>query len=213
MKHAFVIMSVLALVSGCIRPPDYSAFRTHQPKSILVLPPMNQTVAVEAPYSYLSTVSMPLAEAGYYVFPVGVVDAFLKENGLPTPGEMHSVPVQKLGEVFGADSVLYVTITEWGQKYVVLSSNTIVAAEARLLDADTGIQIWQGKVRLVQQSGGSGNLVADLIVAVVEQIIDSSTDQARLLSRPANFALLTHQQTGLPPGPRHPAYASDSRGR
>jgi hypothetical protein len=40
-------------------------------------------------YIYLSTLTKPLAEKGYYVLPVAVIDQFLKENGLPTPAEMN----------------------------------------------------------------------------------------------------------------------------
>ena len=204
-----------SLSQGCatIPPPDYSAFRAHEPRSILVLPPLNSTVSVPAPYSWLSTVTMPLAEDGYYVFPVAVVDAFLKENGLPTPGEMHGVAPQKLAEVFGADAILYLTITEYGQKYVVLSSNTVAGATARLVDAKTGMQLWEGKVNLVQGSGGSGNLIADLIIAAVDQIVDSSTDQAHTLSRSANFLLVHDKTRGIPPGVRHPRHGQDPRGR
>lgn len=206
---------VAAQLAACAAAPpvDYAPFRVHEPRSILVLPPLNQTVDVKAPYSWLSTVTMPLAEEGYYVFPVAVVDAFLKENGLPTPGEMHAVPVQKLGEVFGADAVLYVTITQWGQKYRVISSDTVVAAEATLVDSRSAVPIWQGKVALVDSSGGSGNLIADLVIAAIEQIVDSSTDRAHPLSRTANFALLYNPERGLPFGARSPKYAADSRGR
>ena len=44
--------------------------------------PLNASPDVKATYSYLSTVTRPLAERGYYVFPVAVVDQVLKDNGL-----------------------------------------------------------------------------------------------------------------------------------
>lgn len=213
--RSLAMVALLVALNGCatVPPPDYAAFRAHEPRSILVLPPLNSTVAVDAPYSWLSTITMPLAEDGYYVFPMSVVDAFLKENGLPTPGEMHGVPVQKLGEVFGADAVLYLTITQYGQKYVVVSSNTVVGATARLVDTKTGLQLWEGKVNLVQSSGGSGNLIADMVIAAIEQIVESSTDQAHLLSRSANFLLVHDQVRGIPYGARHPKHGQDRRGR
>src|ERR1700739_4544534 len=83
----------LVLLAGCqtTQPYDYTNFHAHPPRSILILPPLNQSNAVEGTYGYLSTVSSPVAELGYYVFPVQVVDQFLKENGMPTAGEMHQV--------------------------------------------------------------------------------------------------------------------------
>ena len=83
--RAATFAALLLVVVGCAntKPVDYTAFREHRPKSILVLPPLNQSTVVEGTYGYLSTVSRPLAEMGYYVFPVAEVDEFLKETGCP----------------------------------------------------------------------------------------------------------------------------------
>ncbi len=59
-----------------------------------------------ATYGWLSTVTRPLAEAGNYVFPVAVVDELLRQNGMQTPGEMHTVPLDKVREIIGADASL-----------------------------------------------------------------------------------------------------------
>ena len=127
------VCSVAALLlAGCAaqKPFDYTNYRQHPPRSILVLPPLNQSTAVEATYGYLSTVTRPIAELGYYVFPVAVVDQFLKENGLPSAGEMHQVPLNKVAEILGADAVLFVTVEEYGTKFQVLNSATIVQANS-----------------------------------------------------------------------------------
>src|SRR5215211_6924656 len=102
--HALCWTALALIVAGCATTPpcDYTNFRQHRPRSILVLPPLNQSTAVEGTYGYLSAVTMPLAELGYYVFPVAVVDQFLKENGMPTAGEMHQVPLKKVSEIIGA---------------------------------------------------------------------------------------------------------------
>jgi hypothetical protein len=195
-------------------PTDYSAYRAHLPRSVLVLPPLNQSVYVNAPYSYLSTISRPLAEAGYYVFPVAVVDAFMKENGLPTPGEMHDAPLDKIGEVFGADAVLYVLIEDYGQKYQVLSSTTIVQAKARLVDVPTGTTLWEGSMQVAQGSGDSGGgLIGMLITAAVAQMIESSGDSAHALAAQANTQMIFNPNNGLLLGPYHPDYDADPRGR
>ena len=64
--------AVIALIlTGCAAQPyDYTNYRQHPPRSIVVLPPLNESTAVEATYGYLSTVTRPIAEQGYYVFPV-----------------------------------------------------------------------------------------------------------------------------------------------
>jgi len=197
-------VALATLLTGCVnRPYDYTNFHAHPPRSILVLPPLNQSTDVRGTYGYLSTVTMPLAEMGYYVFPVAVVDQFMKENGLPTAGEMHEVPLNKIREIVGADAVLYVTLKQYGSKYEVITSATIVTAEAKLVDTQTGLTLWEGKAS-AEQSSSSGNIIADLIVAAVDQAINSSTDQAHEVSRLANAQLFTIKDHGLLYGPYHP---------
>lgn len=79
----FIILLVIVLTCSCstLNKQDFSSYRAHMPGSILVLPPLNESTDVNAPYVYLSTISEPLANRGYYVFPVAVIDAFMKDNG------------------------------------------------------------------------------------------------------------------------------------
>lgn len=107
------------LVQGCATrtPLDYSAFKESRPKSILVLPPVNNSPDVSASYSVLAQVTHPLAESGYYVIPVSLVAEAFKENGLTQPTEMHATSLEKLNQIFGADSALYLTITKFGPIY------------------------------------------------------------------------------------------------
>jgi len=206
---------------GCAtaKPFDYTNFRAHQPRSILVLPPVNQSTDIRGTYGYLSTVTEPLAEMGYYVFPVAIVDQFLKDNGLPGPGEMQQAPLQKFAEIFGADSVLYLTLLEYGTQYHVLNSAATAHAKARLVDTKTGLVLWEGETRAQQVSGGGGGgLVGALVQAAVSQAVNSTADAAHLISADANTMLFTgislsaydaHSTgTGGPAllyGPYHPA--------
>ncbi|MBL0717335.1 MAG: DUF799 family lipoprotein [Desulfosarcina sp.] len=62
-----VFLCVTFLTSACttIPPYDYSAFERSKPRSIVVIPPKNNSIEVNAPYIYLSTLTRPLAEKGY----------------------------------------------------------------------------------------------------------------------------------------------------
>lgn len=206
-------VAVLGLaLTGCQTAPpyDYTNFRQHHPRSILVLPPLNESTAVEATYGYLSTVTMPLAEMGYYVYPVAVIDQFLKENGMPTAGEMHQVPLKKVDEIIGADAVLFVTVEQYGTKYQVINSASIVRARAKLVDVKTGLLLWEGVGMAQEDSGGSGNIIGDLISAALTQVINSSTDRAHKVAPMANANLLAVKGRGILYGPRHPEFAKQN---
>lgn len=209
------LVAGILLATGCATAPktfDYSTYRQHPPRSILVLPPTNDSVAVNAPYVYLSTITQPLAEAGYYVFPVAVIDAFMKENGLTNPTDMQSAPLNKIAQYIGPDAVLYTHINEWGQKYHVLSSDTTVDITARLVDTATGATLWTGKEKLVQgSSNGQGGLLAMVIVALVDQIANTAGDRTHEVSAVANAQMINDKHTGLPLGPYNPDHVTDPR--
>ncbi len=201
---------LIAAVSGCVAPADYTNFRAHRPRSILVPPPLNESTDTAATYGYLSTVSRPISEMGYYVFPVTVIDQFFKENGMPTAYEMHQAPLNKIEEIFGADAVLYTKVKQYGTKYVVISSTTIVEVEAKLVDVKTGTTLWQNTALYQMNSGDSGGgLIGAIITAAISQVINSSTDQAHALCPAANAQLLTVKNRGLLYGPYHPEYLTE----
>jgi hypothetical protein len=142
-----------------------------------------------------------LAEKGYYVLPVAVIDQFLKENGLPTPAEMNGIPLEKIREHTGADAVLYVEIEEFGQKYLVLSSVAIVRAKLKLVDTKTGELLWESGAfaRLdSNNSNNSGGILASIISAALTQVIEDRTPEA---SGMANYFAIHAEKTGLLDGP------------
>ncbi len=196
-----------SLACTTVEPYDYTLFRAHQPRSVLVLPPLDNSMEVDATYAYLSTVTQPLAERGYYVFPVAVVDRLLRDNGLPGPGEMHQTPLARLGEVFGADAVLYITLHDWGTAYRVLDSSTEVTAEGSLVDVKTGTEIWHGKHTAVYSSSAGSSSITDMLVgAIVNQIMSSVVDPSLDVARQCNAGLFCNDHDGLLLGARHPDF-------
>ena len=205
---------LVTLLTGCAvnSPKDQTAQRQSKPRSIVVLPPLNNSPDIRASYSFLSTVTYPLAELGYYVFPVALVDQTFKENGMPNPGEMHQVPPQKLGEIFGADAALFITIDKYGATYQILSSAVIVQAKARLVDTRNGQTIWEGSASASSdESGGSssGSLLGMVLNGLIQQVINNIGDKGHPVARITSARLLSASPGGLLHGPRSPRYGTD----
>ena len=209
---ALIMICLTALLSGCATPTpyDYSALRDSNPRSILVLPPVNQTLDTKASYSFLSQVTYPLAESGYYVLPVAVVDEIFRENGMVNPEDIHGLPLDKLQNVFGADAALYITISKYGTSYQLISSDTRVTAEASLIDMRSGQLLWKGAATASsteQNNNASGGLVGLLVQALVDQIANSITDRSHEIAGITSARLLSSSAPkGLLPGPRSPHY-------
>jgi hypothetical protein len=213
---ALAAVTALAVSCSTTPPPpyDYGPYLAHMPRTILVLPPLNESPEVEAPYSFLSTVTAPLAERGYYVFPVAVVDEMLKQNGCPTPGEMHQVPLEKFRDVFGADAVLYLKVREWGTSYHVIDSVTTVAVEGRLVDVATGVEFWSGSAMATHGSSqGQSDLFGMLAAALVNQVVSSAADPAHNLAPAVSAGFVNNPHHGMLLGPRDPGYEADQKKR
>ena len=207
-----LVFLAASFLSACATTPfDYSNYRQARPKTILVLPPINKSTEVLASYSYLSTVTQPLAEKGYYVFPVAVIDQMMKENGLPTPGEMHQASLKKIAEIINPDAVLYITLEEYGSKYHVINSSTQVGLSARLVSTRDGSALWTGKshVTVNPSTDTRAGLFGALLAAAIHQAINSSTDAAHPVCRQANHALFNSHGHGLLYGPYHKEYLKD----
>ncbi len=203
-----ILAALVIPVSGCLAPVDYSEYLTRFPRSVLVLPPLNDAVEVEAPDMFMSTVTTPLAERGYYVFPIAVVDQVFKDNGVPTPGDMHQVSHGKLREIFGADAALYVVIENWTTQYLVLVTQTTVTIDYRLVDLSSSAVIWHQKQTMVHSSGGGG-LAEMLVAAAVDALVKAFVDPYRPLAIQANVTMFNDSHRGLLTGERHPDFEKD----
>jgi hypothetical protein len=209
-------VAALALLAGCATPPpayDYSAFRKNRPASMLVLSPVNDTPDVKASNGVLATTAYPLAEAGYYVLPAGLVSETFRQNGLTGAADIHEVAPARLREIFGADAAVYMRVKKYGTTYMVVGSETRVTVEAKIVDLRSGDMLWSGiATASSQESQGSNQagLLGLLVQAVVGQIVGTVTDASFNYAAIANQRLLGAPiKNGILSGPRSPQYQKD----
>jgi hypothetical protein len=211
----FLALCLTSLLGACATPVpfDYTAFKQDRPASLLVLPPLNESKDIKATSGVLATTTLPLAEAGYYVMPVSLVDETFKQNGLTTPTDIHEVPAAKLREIFGADAAVYIRVKQYGTSYMIIGSETRVTVDGKIVDLRSGRELWSGSATASSQESESSNqagLVGLLVKAVVSQIIGTVMDAS------FNYAGITNQRllgaprkNGLLAGPRSPSYQKD----
>lgn len=217
MKHLIYIFSgviILLFITGCgvssqsivTKGQLYPKLYENHPKSILVLPAKNTTTSVDAANHFSYTITKPLAEKGYYVFPVHLVDSFFKSENLVNTEQIHQIPVQKLKEIFNASAILYVDINAWDTNYAVFASSVDVGLSLSLIDASSGKEIWQNNAYSYSYSGVDGNNgLAGLIISAIAAAVNTSVDYTELasVSNAEGVAL-------LPTGPYHPTYVEDT---
>lgn len=195
---------LVAVLTGCAAPvkKDLSAFNTAAPKSILVVPAVNKTLDVDAPNYLLSTLTVPLAEKGFYVFPVNTAKFVLEQEGYYEGEQVHRQSPEALAKLFGADAVLYVTINRWDAQYAVLAATVTVEFDYRMVASD-GTEIWQANQRMQYspQSNGGGSPLAMLITAAINAAVARAAPNYLPLTQQANQMVFVLGPNAIPNGP------------
>lgn len=212
MKYIRVIILIVfvVVISGCVTAPkDYTKFLAANPRSILIVPVVNNSVEVTAADFMLSTITIPLAENGYYVFPINLVKRVMEDEGLSDASLVHSSPTDKLCNLFGADAVLYITIEKWDAQYMLLSTQVTVELKYQIRDGKTGDTLWedQEKMVYVPQNSSGGHPIAALVVMAVNAAMTKAAPNYIPLAKQANAKAFTYPGPGIPPGP----YAADRK--
>ena len=203
----------LVLLAGCANAPpkpNYGPFRADNPHSILVVPVINRSVDVNAPDYFLATITRPLAERGYYVFPVNMVRSVLADDGLSDANLVHSGDPRRLGELFGCDAIMYIAIERWDARYVVLSTTVTVELTYHLKSARSGQELWTNHQTVVYQPRSGGGGIAGLVADAVAAAITKAAPNYIPLARQANAGAIDLKHTGLPAGPHDSMYLKDS---
>jgi hypothetical protein len=205
MKRALVLA---ALAAACAQPPkkDYSKLVSSNPRAILVVPVVNKSVDVDAADYFLSTLSVPLAERGYYVFPVNLVKRMLEDEGMADASLVHGTDPGRLCALFGADAVLFVTIEQWTAKYMLISTQVTVEFHYVLKDGRTGEELWKDHETGVYSSDSAGGGLAGAIAAA---IVAKAAPNYMPLAREANARAMAYPGPGFPAGPYRPEYRND----
>ena len=208
MKWLLAVLAVL--LTGCVTTApkkDLSAFQAAAPRSILVVPSVNKTLDVDAPSYLLSTLTVPLAEKGYYVFPVHTIKTVLEQEGFYEGEQIHAQPPESLAKMFGADTILYVTINRWDAQYALLTTVVTVDFDYRIVNKD-GAELWATKQQMQYRpdnSNNAGSPLAQLLVAAINAAVTRAAPNYIPLTRQANAQVFVLGPSAIPNGPYKPA--------
>jgi hypothetical protein len=189
---------------GDLFPNMYS----EQPRSILVLPPINKSTNPAAPEYYMATIAIPLTLTGYYVFPVELVSEMLKQENIYDTDLLYTRPLNTFGEDFGADAVLYTRIKKWGMTHTGLLSRLLISFDAAIVSTNTSEQLWkESRTVMVDLSGENTSTTgsAGLLIKSMTTDADSVAADSVSYAHKANSRLIE----SLPFGPYHENYLQD----
>lgn len=202
---------VILLFSGCAQMGTKqesfpSMYTDKKPVTILVVPAINESTAADAGDLLNVTVAQPFTNHGYYVLPMPIVAHIFRNEGILEGTQLKGIPTSIFKDNFGADAVLFMTIESWDKNYAVLAANVVVGIEYVLLSTTSNEVLWSYEQQVVvDTSGGSGNLLADVI----------STALATGLTDYSSVARQVHAEAvkALPFGQYHPRSGTDGAER
>ena len=204
--YALAMSVGLLLLTGCVTQPtkpDQSALVSAAPRSILIVPTINRSLDVDAPNYVLASLPIPIAERGYYVFPVNTTKFVLEQEGFYEADRLHEQPPQSLAKLFGTDAILYVAIKQWDAKFAVFTTVVTVDFDYRLVSKN-GVELWRDNKRMQYQPQNNNNAMspmAALVTAAINAAVTRAAPNYMPLTQQANQEVFVTGHNALPNGP------------
>lgn len=204
-----IILTCLVVVCSCsvpnqmTRESQYAAMYNNMPLTILVMPPINNTSNVEAKDLLYTSISRPLAEAGYYVIsPLLAMDVLKAESAYDSELFIDK-PLTTFMDYFGADAVVFSQIDEWTKKGFGINTKIryiIKSASSGEILFDRSCELYLD----LQQNSGNNSALAILADLVVSAISTATTDHI-IAARKANYYIFRD----IPRGKYNSLYMQD----
>ena len=210
-KSIILILSLIIL-NGCAtiitKGEAFPKMYQEKPVSILVLPPINESTAADAKEYYSTTIAEPLSFAGYYVFPIEIVNEVLKQEGIYDTELIVNLDASKFKEYFGADAVLFTRIISWNTSYYVIGGNVKVHIAFDLVSTNTGETLWSYNDKLTVDTTADDNAIggaAGLLLQLAATAIQTAAQEYTPLAKKVNTTVLKT----IPFGIYHTQYGTD----
>ncbi|MCL4477589.1 MAG: DUF799 family lipoprotein [Deltaproteobacteria bacterium] len=141
-KVYLAIIAILFTISCATIPKNFGPERI-MPSSILVIPPMNDTVDLSAPDVVWPIVHNQIIVRGYKSPSIAFVKQVLLQHHIHYAGEINMYTPEELGKMFDVDAVLYTTITDWATTWLIVYASQTVGLQFVLKSAKDGQLLWK----------------------------------------------------------------------
>ena len=141
-----ILVGVVVFFFGCAGGAHHSVapdYKDRAPRSIAVLPILNETVSLKAPEMFRPILLNKVSLKGYETPASAYIDGRLREKGIHEAGQVNTLTPQELGNLLGADALLYAYVTEFSTTYLLAYASMTVGARFELKDTKTGEKLWE----------------------------------------------------------------------
>ncbi|CAK7014465.1 MAG: Putative lipoprotein/NMB1162 [Parabacteroides sp.] len=210
MKKLVYLLLIAAGLVSCTttnevtRQKNYPKMYEDKPLSILIMPPINKTVDVDAKEYFYTSMAKPLCEKGYYVISPFVAMDFLKSESAYDSELFIDGDLAPFRNILGADAVLFTVINKWDKS--TIGGKITVDIEYVLKSTATREVLFERKGELtvdtsVNSGGGGWGALIDLAASALSTAL---TDKVVAARRCNNYVL-----RDLPEGRYSPLFEKD----
>jgi hypothetical protein len=124
---------------------------------------MNDTSDLDAPIVFRLLARAELADKGYALIDFNRIDEALQRQGIQEAGQIEVLTSREIGELIGADGLLYVRVMSYGRQVGV---HIKMEGSFTLVNARTGQKLWYSELGVSEDivlEGGGVALGAELI--------------------------------------------------
>lgn len=200
---AFIIFNGCTVVEPIKKSVAYQGMYVERPLSVLIMPPINRSTNVEAKEYFHSTLTVPLANKGFYVLPPFLSMELLKKESAYDAELFLTDPLHKFGEYFGADAVLFTIIHSWDKSYSIVS----VEIEYIMKSTKTNEVVYKRRGRVNYDTSVTTNQpgLAAALISIAMTAINTAVTKYIDVARTCNAYALQD----LPSGAYSPHYIID----
>jgi hypothetical protein len=191
MKNIIIYLSVIiTLLTSCATTTPikksiaYEGMYKEMPLTILLMPPINRSTAVDAKEYFYATLNVPLNNKGFYVLPPFLTMDVLKRESAYDAELFINGSISKFGEIFGADIALFTIIEKWDKS--AIGATVTVSVEYIAKSTKTNETLYSRKGTIIYDAsvksgaGGAFGALLDLAASAINTAATKYVDIGRV---------------------------------
>ena len=200
MRNLLICVLSALLLSSCAtvvtRGTQYPKMYEEKPVSVVIMPPINQTNFVEAKEYFYTTMYLPLAEKGYYVFSPYLTMEMLQEESAYDSELFLESDLSAFKNFLDADAAMFTIIKSWSRNNV--GGKITAGVEYILRSTKTGETLYkrEGLITVDTSVNAGGSGLAGALVNMAATALNTATTDKVVAGRQCTYFVLSDMPEG-----------------
>ena len=191
-----MLVSACGISSDLTRGNLYPGMYEEKPVTLLVMPPINNSANVEAKDLLYTSISRPLAEAGYYVIPPTLSMAVLRQESGYDAELFLDRSLRQFHDFFGADAVVFSVIDSWAKQGLGINTKIRYIIKSAVTDQVLFDRTCDLFLDLSVDSDASDKKLLSILIDVAAGALNTALTDQIVAARKANYYIFRDLPVG-----------------